>query len=80
MLISSLKLRGYEKLNPIFVGWCGVTSAILGFLKAFYEKRIVLNLDKQSDPIDKEIMNLSKIEKIAPLNSLVNTLLEISKN
>ena len=36
MLISSLKLRGHEKLDPIFVGVCGVGSSILNFLKAFY--------------------------------------------
>lgn len=61
MLISSLKLKGYQYLDPIFVGWCGVGSSILGFLKAFYEKRIILNLDKKPDDIEEEVVSLSKI-------------------
>lgn len=36
MLTSSLKLRGHDKLDPIFVGVCGLCSATLGFLKALF--------------------------------------------
>ena len=45
MLINSLKLIGHKKLNPVFIGLCGVMSSILGFLKTIYEKKIILNLD-----------------------------------
>ena len=47
MLTSSLKLVGHEKLHPIFVGVCGLCSAILGFLKALYEKKIVINIESK---------------------------------
>jgi hypothetical protein len=44
MLTSSLKLVGHEKLDPVFVGVCGLLSATLGFIKALFEKKIVINL------------------------------------
>ncbi len=36
MLTKSLKLKGHTYLDPIFVGLCGLLSAILGFLKALF--------------------------------------------
>lgn len=36
MLTSSLKLKGYQYLDPIFVGVCGLISSILNFLKTIF--------------------------------------------
>ena len=47
MLTDSLKLKYHDKLDPIFVGLCGLSSAILGFLKAMFEKKIVINIEKK---------------------------------
>ena len=47
MLIKSLKLNGHEWLDPIYVGALGMCSSILNFLKALYEKKIILSLDKK---------------------------------
>ena len=47
MLTSSLKLPGHKKLDPIFVGGCGVLSATLGFIKALFEKKIVINIESK---------------------------------
>ncbi len=79
MLVSSLKLRGHKKLDPIFVGVCGVASSILNFLKAFYEKRIILNLDKKPDDIiGEDIISLSKIGNASPLKSMIGSLIDMT--
>lgn len=44
MLTSSLRLKYHEKLDPVFVGACGLASSILGFMKAMFEKKIVINI------------------------------------
>jgi len=49
MLTDSLRLKYHEKLDPIFVGMCGLSSAILGFLKAMFEKKIVINIEKKDE-------------------------------
>ena len=36
MLTSSLKLRLHEKLDPIFVGSCGLFSSSLNLIKTIY--------------------------------------------
>jgi hypothetical protein len=47
MLIKSLKLEGHEWLDPIYVALLGVISSILNFLKAMFEKKIILSIDKK---------------------------------
>lgn len=51
MLTKSLKLQGHEWLDPIYVGGLGVISSILNFLKAMFEKKIILSLDKKDEPV-----------------------------
>lgn len=51
MLIKSLKLSGHEWLDPIYIGGLGVCSSILNFLKALFEKKIILSLDKKEDAV-----------------------------
>jgi hypothetical protein len=45
MLTSSLRLKYHEKLDPVFVGVCGLASSVLGFMKALYEKKIIINIE-----------------------------------
>jgi hypothetical protein len=47
MLTKSLKLRGHQNIDPIFVGVCGLCSAVLGLLKALLEKKIVINIESK---------------------------------
>ena len=49
MLTKSLKLTGHEWLDPVYVGGLGVISSILNFLKALFEKKIIVSLDKKED-------------------------------
>lgn len=51
MLIKSLKLSGHEWLDPIYVGGLGVCSSILNFLKALFEKKIIVSLDKKDETV-----------------------------
>jgi hypothetical protein len=67
MLVSSLKLAGHDKLDPIFVGFCGLGSSILGFLKALFEKKIMINIDKPiatSHQITNQQISLGKLEGV----------------
>jgi hypothetical protein len=51
MLTKSLKLSGHEWLDPIYIALLGVTSSILNFLKALFEKKIIVSLDKKDDAV-----------------------------
>lgn len=68
MLTSSLRLRYHEKLDPIFVGVCGLCSAVLGFLKAMFEKKIVINIERK-DERDLGEMRLS-LEKLKMMSAI----------
>ena len=45
MLTKSLKMAGYQYLNPIFVASCGLVSAMIALFKAVYEKKIFIQLE-----------------------------------
>jgi hypothetical protein len=47
MLTKSLRLSGHEWLDPIYIGGLGMISSILNFLKALFEKKIIISLDKK---------------------------------
>jgi hypothetical protein len=49
MLTKSLRLTGHEWLDPIYVGGLGMASSILNFLKALFEKKIIISLDKKDE-------------------------------
>lgn len=51
MLTSSLKLRLHEKLDPIFVSSCGLFSSCLNLIKTIYEKKLIVNIEKNVTPI-----------------------------
>ena len=71
MLTSSLKLRFHEKLDPIFVGSCGMLSAVLSFLKALFEKKIVINIESKEvkDAGEPYLHNVKKIKRLDSLSA-----------
>jgi hypothetical protein len=44
MLISSLKVRGHEYLNPIFISICGLTQASANVFKSMRGKENITKL------------------------------------
>ncbi|KAM3143342.1 hypothetical protein pb186bvf_004403 [Paramecium bursaria] len=55
MLTKSLKMKGYQYLDPVFVAFCGFTSASIALFKAVYEKKIFINLETQNKVNTKEL-------------------------
>ncbi|CAD8109500.1 unnamed protein product [Paramecium sonneborni] len=48
MLTKSLRMAGYQYLDPVFVASCGLVSSGIALFKAIYEKRIFIQLDNSS--------------------------------
>lgn len=68
MLTKSLRLRGHQNLDPVFIGVCGLCSATLGFLKALLEKKIVINIENEGKQgISK--LSMSKLQKATSLET-----------
>jgi hypothetical protein len=42
MLIKSLKLKGWNLIDPLFVSVCGLLAAAINLFKALYEKKIIV--------------------------------------
>lgn len=64
MLTSSLELVGHEKLDPVFVGVCGLVSATLGFIKALFEKKIVINIESKDGKETESKVSVSRLKRI----------------
>jgi hypothetical protein len=69
MLTKSLKLRGHENLDPVFVGVCGLCSAILGLLKALLEKKIVINIESKEGKEGESKVSMSRLNKISSIET-----------
>ncbi len=68
MLTKSLKLRGHENLDPVFVGVCGLCSAILGLLKALLEKKIVINIESKEGKEESKV-SMSRLNRISSIET-----------
>jgi hypothetical protein len=70
MLTKSLKLRWHSNLDPVFIGVCGLCSATLGFLKALFEKKIVINIESKDGKETESKVSLSRIKNLKKVSSI----------